>query len=256
MLKTKPLLLRPGIFQSFHEMAAGQSTRHGGVSPAPWHALNLGKSTGDAPRNVLENRRRFCAQLGFTPEQMAWSKQVHSDQIKLVTAPGGAEGFDALVSAQPGLLLAVSVADCTPILLYDRRRAVVAAVHAGWKGTLAKLVAKTLLFMQSEFGTQGDECFAYVGACIDACSFETGEEVGALFEAPFRRFDAERGKFFVDLKAANAQQCLDFGIPAAQVEISPWCTFRHNEHFFSHRREKGLTGRGMAAIGMFNVAML
>lgn len=256
MLETKPLLIRPAIFQGFAEVAAGQSTRHGGVSPAPWHSLNLGKSTDDNPANVSENRQRFCAQLGFDPAQMAWSKQVHGDRIRLAGEPGGAEGFDALVSATPGVLLAVSVADCTPILLYDRAHSVVAAIHAGWKGTVARLVARTLEFMHSEFGTEGEFCFAYVGACIDECSFEVGEDVGELFEEGFRRFDRERGKFFVDLKNANASQCLDFGIPPTQLEISPFCTVQHNDHFFSHRREKGVTGRGMAAIGLRSVNLM
>lgn len=250
MLESRPVLIRPAIFSAFGEIAAGQSTRHGGISPAPWHSLNLGKSTEDDPANVAENRRRFTRQLGFGPEAMAWSRQVHGEAIRQVSQPGGSDGFDALVSSEPGILLAVSIADCTPILLYDRKNRVIAAVHAGWKGTLATLVMKTLNFMHTNYGTEGNDCFAYIGACIDDCSFEVGEEVGALFDEPFRRFEPERNKFFVDLKSANARQCYDFGVPAVQVEISPYCTVQHNDHFFSHRREKGLTGRGMAAIGL------
>ncbi|MBC7778029.1 MAG: peptidoglycan editing factor PgeF [Phycisphaerae bacterium] len=244
------MTILPAILAQFPNLAAAQSTRHGGVSPATYQTLNLGKSTADDPANVAENRRRFCAALGFRPDQMAWSKQVHGDQIRHATEPGGSEGFDALVTNVPGILLAVSVADCVPILVYDHQNKAVAAIHAGWRGTVAGIVAKTLIFMENEFGTQGDNCFAYIGACIDECSFEVGDEVALEFAEPFKRFDAERGKFFVDLKKANAEQLLEFGVPETQIEISPYCTMRNSEDFFSHRKDRGFTGRGMGVIGL------
>jgi hypothetical protein len=244
------MLIQPEIFKPFAQLAAAQSTRHGGVSAAPYHSLNLGKSTLDAPENVAENRRRFCRALGFRPDQLAWSKQVHGAQVRHATAPGGAEGFDALMTDTPQLLLAVSIADCTPILVYDHRQKAVAAVHAGWRGTVAGIVAKTLSEMQQRFGTSPADCYAYVGACIDECSFEVGEEVAVEFANAFKRYDPERGRFFVDLKKANAAQLIEFGIPPAQIEISPFCTVEHNADFFSHRKDGGITGRGMAAIGL------
>ena len=181
---------------------------------------------------------------------MAWSKQVHGDQIRHTIAPGGAEGFDALVTNVPGILLAVSVADCTPILIYDHRQKVVAAIHAGWRGTVAGIVAKTLIFMEKTFETRGVDCFPYIGTCIDECSFEVGDEVAEEFAEPFKRFDAGRGKFFVDLKKANAAQLLEFGIPEAHIEISNYCTVRNVADFFSHRKDQGVTGRGMGVIGL------
>ena len=243
-------LFRPTIFAPFPQLFAGQSTRHGGVSPTPFASMNLGKSTADAPENVAENRRRICATLGFVPAQMAWSHQVHGDEVLHVRVPGGADGFDALVTQQPGVLLAVSVADCTPILVYDPRNAAVAAIHAGWRGTAAGIVGKTLQHMAQLFGTRGQDCRAYVGTCIDAYAFEVGEEVAAAFPTDFKRFDTERGKFFVDLKKANAAQLQDFGLPLAHIEISPYCTVRHNADYFSHRLERGTTGRMMALIGI------
>ena len=244
------MTIQPKIFTQFPQLAAGQSIRHGGVSPAPFHSLNLGKSTADNPANVAENRRRFCAELGFQPEQMTWSKQIHGNQIAQVIKPGGHEGFDALVTNVPGILLAVSVADCTPILVYDGRNQAVAAIHAGWRGTVAGIVASTMIFMEKAFGTKGEDCFAYIGACIDECSFEVGDEVALEFSEPFKQFDAGRGKFFVDLKKANAAQLLAFGIPERQIEISPYCTVSHGDDFFSHRNDSGITGRGMGVIGL------
>ena len=241
---------KPGVFEPFKGLFAGQSTRHGGVSPAPWHSLNLGKSTDDDPANVAENRRRFCAEAGFDTSQLTWSKQVHGDQIRLVTEPGGAEGFDALITNLPGILLVVSVADCTPILIYDAENQAVAAIHAGWRGTVAGIVSKTLESMAQQFGTRGENCFAYIGTCIDECSFEVGDEVAECFAGDFKRFDPLRRKYLVDLKKANAAQCLAFGIPAAQLEVSPFSTVLNNEDYFSHRFEKGVTGRMLGAIGM------
>ena len=152
------MFYQPTIFDSFPLLVAAESTRHGGVSPAPYQSLNLGKYTDDDPAHVLENRRRFCAGLGVRPDQLALSKQVHGDQILRVSAPGLVEGFDALVTDQPGVLLAVSVADCTPILVFDPKNKAVAAIHAGWRGTAAGIVTKTLHYMAAQFGSVGADC--------------------------------------------------------------------------------------------------
>ena len=245
-----PLLRRPAVFAPFPRLIAAESTRHGGVSPAPFYSLNLGKSTPDDPENVAENRRRFARSAGFETGRLAWSYQVHGDRVRCVTEPGGAEGFDALVSATPGVVLAVSVADCVPILIYDAKNQAVAAVHAGWRGTVMEIVSKTLQAMQARFGTLGGDCFAYVGTCIDECSFEVGDEVAQHFAGPFKRFDAAAGKFFVDLKKANAAQLREFGVPGQQIELSPYSTVLHHAEYFSHRLEKGLTGRMLAVIGL------
>lgn len=240
---------KPSIFQSFPHLTAAESTRHGGVSPAPYVSLNLGKSTGDAPEHVAENRRRFCSALGFEPERLAWSKQVHGAEVLPVTQPGGADGYDALITRTPGVFLAVSVADCTPILVYDPQSGAVAAIHAGWRGAAANIIGKTMAALQLHFGTRGADCVAYIGTCIDECSFEVGAEVADRFAPDFKRFDPESNKFFVDLKKVCAVQLADAGLPQTQIEISPYSTVLHNADYFSHRKENGLTGRMMAVIG-------
>jgi hypothetical protein len=247
---TNEMIHRPPVFDPFTFVSAGQSTRHGGVSPAPWATLNLGQNTGDTAENVAENRRRFCAALGFGPQQLAWSEQVHSDQVRKVTTPGGTEGFDALITNVHGILLAVSVADCVPILVYDHEHHAIAAIHAGWRGTVKGIVTKTLDLMAAHFGSSGMHCVAYVGTCIDECSFEVGEAVFEAFDPPFKRFEEGAQRFFVDLKKANIAQCLDFGIPRGQIETSPFSTVLNNDDYFSHRLERGVTGRMMGAIGL------
>jgi len=244
------LIRTPAIFSEYPGLVAAESTRHGGVSPAPWHALNLGKNTADAPENTAENRRRFCAALGFLPNQLAWSKQVHGAEVLVTTAPGGAEGFDALATQTPGVFLSVSVADCTPVLVFDPVRRAVAAIHAGWRGAAAGIVGKTLRIMAEKFGTRGADCRAYVGTCIDECSFEVGADVAAEFDPAFKRYDPGRDRFFVDLKKVCAAQLLDAGLAAEHIEVSPFSTVLHNHDYFSHRKEGGITGRMLAVIGV------
>lgn len=246
-----PLTFRkPALFAQFPHLIAAESTRHGGVSLAPFASLNLGLSTDDERENVLENRRRFFGVLGIETSQVASSFQVHGEQILYADSPGHRKGYDALLTDQPGVFVAVSVADCTPILIFDSKHGAVAAVHAGWRGTVAGLVTKTLTAMSVRFGTQGGDCFAHVGTCIDECSFEVGADVADHFTGDFKRFDNATQKFFVDLKAANAAQLYTFGIPKRHVEISPFSTVTHNADYFSHRLERGTTGRMMAVIGV------
>lgn len=245
-----PLFRTPALFQPFPHLLAAESTRHGGVSEVPYASLNLGRSTGDDPERVAENRRRFYGALEIGEENVASSHQVHGEEIWVTREPGRQEGHDAIVTATPGVFALVTVADCTPVLVYDARNRVVAAIHAGWRGTVAELVRKTLERMRGEFGTSGTDCHAYVGTCIDECSFEVGTDVADHFAGSFKRFDAAKQKFFVDLKAANAAQLRAFGVPDSQLEISRYSTVLHNQDYFSHRLERGTTGRMVALIGM------
>lgn len=244
-----PLFRRPRLFQDYPSLVAAESTRHGGVSTFPYASLNLGLYTPDEPAAVQENRRRFFHSLGASEETVAGSHQVHGDQVLQVEEAGQYQGFDALITDRPGLFLTVTVADCTPILLFDPRRQVVAAVHAGWRGTVAGIAAKTLATMQREYGCQPFDCRAYIGPCIDECSYEVDADVADHFPSSFRRWDPERKKFFIDLKAANRAQLLGAGIAATHLEVSPHSTVLHNHDYFSHRAEGGHTGRMLALIG-------
>ena len=132
----------PSIFSNYPQVAAAESTRHGGVSKAPFQSLNLGLHTKDDPTAVTENRKRFFAACGFTPQQVAASHQVHGSKVLQVEVPVSEEGYDALITNKKQILLTVTIADCTPILLFDPIHQAIAAVHAGWKGTAARIVQK------------------------------------------------------------------------------------------------------------------
>lgn len=241
--------LQPKIFAAIPDLIAAESTRHGGLSQGAYTALNVGISTEDDPAVVTENRRIFFNSLGLQPEQVASSYQVHGDAVLKVEAPGRTDGYDALITQAPNVFLTVTIADCTPILIADPHTRAVAAIHAGWRGTVAEIVRKTLARMQEEYGTNPDHCYAYIGTCIDECSFEVNADVADHFAAEHKRWDESLQKYFVDLKAANRAQLLAAGVPAEQIEVSPYSTVLHNAHFFSYRKEKGVTGRMLNLIG-------
>lgn len=244
----QPKFRKPQIFNQFPELVAAESTRHGGVSSGHYASLNLGGSQ-DTPENIMQNNLIFFGALGIPFENVAKAHQVHGTDIVTVTSPARFEGFDALVTNVAGIQLAVTVADCTPILIYDPVTGAVAAVHAGWRGTVGGIVEKTLATMQKNYGTRAEDCFGYVGTCIDECSFEVGEDVAQHFTPAYKRWDEGTGKFFVDLKASNRDQLLCSGIKPEHVEVSAYSTVLHNQDYFSHRAEKGLTGRLLVTIG-------
>ena len=246
------LFHKPLIFRQFDGLVAVETTRHGGLSQAPFSSLNLGRSSGDAPENVVENKRRLCEKLGIETAQLVTGHQTHGDQILTAKTAGDFPDFDAKITASPNLFLTVTVADCTPILVFDKRTRAVAAIHAGWRGTTLEIVRKTLERMKNEFGTAAIDCFAYVGTCIGDCEFEVGEEVADQFSIDFKTWNTERGKFFVDLKAANRAQLLAFGLPENQIEVSRFSTVENNDDFFSYRKESGKTGRFWNLIGILD----
>ena len=246
----KPLYRSPAIFSQFTALVAAESTRHGGVSKAPYASLNLGGSTLDSPENVAENNYRFFSALQVPLENVAKSHQIHDDKILLVKEAGRFDGYDALITNQANIQLAVTVADCTPILIFDPVTSSVAAIHAGWRGTVKQIVAKTVVAMQNEFGANPKDLLAYVGTCIDECSFEVGQDVSDHFEVSYKRFDPEKEKFFVDLKKANRDQLIASGLAPQHIELSTYSTVLHNADYFSYRLENGLTGRMLATIGL------
>ncbi len=243
------MIIYPEIFKN-QPVIAAQSTRQGGMSLPPYSSMNLGLFVNDKCENVIKNRELFFGKLGIDPEHIVLSKHVHGIKVYVGNFPIVTEGYDALITNKTNLFLAVSIADCTPILIYDNKNNAVAAIHAGWKGTVAGIIKHTLQKMNEIYGTKGADCLAYIGACIGCDNFEVGEEVAHHFDDAFKKSNTQKQKWFVDLKSTNKKQLLDFGIPSENIEISPYCTFKDETLFFSHRRDKGMTGRMMAVIGM------
>jgi len=249
----KPLYRSPQLFTKFPDIIIAESTRHGGVSTYPYQSLNLGGATNDKPENIAENNLRFFSALNVPLLQVAKSHQVHGSEILHVQKSGRYEGYDALMTNQTNIQLAVTIADCTPILIYDPIKNAIAAIHAGWRGTVQNIVSKTVKALQVTFGTEPEDCYAYIGTCIDECSFEVGEEVAVNFDSDYKRWDSDKNKFFIDLKLANKTQLVDAGLNTENIEISSYSTVLNNEDYFSYRYENGLTGRMLATIGMCEV---
>lgn len=246
------MIIRPKIFNSSIIIAA-QSTRLGGISPEPFNSLNLGLSVNDEEQNVQRNRELFFGKLGIELTQVSRCYQVHGNEVLVVNEPVTNEKYDAQITNKPTIYLAVSIADCTPILIHDEKENAIAAIHAGWKGTVGKIVSNTLHKMQENFGTKGENCKAYIGTCISYENFEVDDDVARHFEAGLKRFDEQKQKWFVDLKKANTEQLIEFGILKENIELSTYWTVENNDLFFSHRKEKGVTGRMMAVIGLKNL---
>jgi len=284
-------ILRAQALEELPWLVHGFSTRPGGSSLLDGaRVLNLGPTEWDTSEAVEANRTAFLEALGNRHARRAcppWRgglvrlRQQHTDVIHRVdTAPGGALRGDALLTRSPELLLAVQTADCVPILLADRRRRAVAAVHAGWRGTLARIAQKTLGRMKMEFDTRAEDVVAAFGPAIGGCCYEVGPEVAQAFaaqfaearewfEGPFERLvggedpapfpwlsltppghDAPAPRVRLDLRAANRRQLEAAGVPPQQIISSALCTACRTDLLFSHRRERGRTGRLMAVIGI------
>jgi len=231
------------IFNSFNQLLAIESTRLGGVSNVPFSSLNLGTFTDDHKASVQQNKEILYADLGIHAGQIASSFQCHGNEVLNVVEPGNYEGYDALITNKKNIFLQILVADCTPILLFDPKKEVVAAIHAGWRGTANAIVQKTLDEMTLHFQTDPSDCFAYVGTCISQPYFEVDEDVAAYFDREFYVFDKLKDKYFIDLKGCNMRALTDAGVLKNQIVVSPFCTVKDNHLFFSHRHEKGTTGR-------------
>lgn len=216
------------------------STRRGGVSEGPFDSLNLGRLTADEPERVDENRRRLLREAGGEPERLTLNRQTHSSTVRRARAGERGEPGDGLWTEEPGVPLLALTADCLPVALARRQgeRPGAAVLHVGWRGLLLGVV-------EAGAAALGGRQAAAIGPGIGPCCFEVGEEVAAPFRA---RFGAEvvHGRA-VDLWAAAERALRDAGVE--DVERVDLCTACHPELFFSHRRDRGVTGRqGVVAL--------
>jgi len=219
------------------------STRHGGVSPDPL-GMNLSFRVKDDPVNVAENRRRLFTALGMGLTSAAIPVQCHSDHIEVVSEPGDYESSDALLTNTVNLSLVVTVADCMAVVLFDPVRKVLATVHAGWRGTAAAIVRKSLVCMGERFGVSPDDVVAYLSPSAGPCCYEIGAEVAEVFGSSYVENRDER--LYLDLRKANADQLRAGGLAESNIEISSRCTICNPDLFHSFRRDGDRSGRMMA----------
>ncbi len=235
-----------------YPVQAHVSTRHGGVSPAPWNTLNFSVARGDTRERVQENRRLFAEAVGIDPAMVTHARQVHGTGVAKVDwdqAGTTQEGCDALITDSVRLPLSVVFADCVPVLLYDPVAHALGVCHAGWRGTVNGAAAAMLWAMQAAYGSDPANILACIGPSIGPQSYQVGEEVFALAQAKlvdagryFHFPDGDDARPHFDLWQANAGELLAAGVLHDQIEISGIDTAQHTDDFFSHRAEQGRCG--------------
>jgi len=279
-------ILNVRVFSDFSWLLHGFSTRQGGFSTCyGGKSLNLSLTQHDSESSVTHNRALFLHALGAEDENgKTWPlvqvKQIHSSLIQRVETPSReALPGDGLITSTPGLLLAIKTADCVPVLVADSKRKVVGAFHAGWRGTVARIAEKGIGEMRRHFGSVPRDLRAAIGPCIRRCCYVVGPEVRAQFESQFTYADELFHDVFnsnslhvrypllfldrrapghgdpasdihLDLVEANRRQLEDAGLRSDHIEVADGCTACDTTRFFSHRAERGKTGRMMAVIAI------
>jgi YfiH family protein len=231
-------------------------SRHGGVSPSPWYSLNVGGTVGDEPSRVQENRRRSFHAVGRDLNDSFDAWQVHSANIIYVKSPrkdAALEQADILITDRADVVLFMRFADCVPIFLYDPKTPAIAIAHAGWLGTVRRAGEVAVQAMVKEFGSKPNNLLAGIGPSIGPDHYEVGADVldqlHSSFGAVASKFISSRnGSTYLDLWSANRFQLQEQGV--RQVEMADICTVCHQEDWFSHRGEKGRTGRFGALLGL------
>lgn len=245
----------PGIF-------CFSTTRHGGYSKGEYASFNCNSYCGDCPEDVRRNQELLRSLLP-APCRLIIPHQVHGTEIRIIDSTFDRlsktdkaallEGVDALVTNVWGQCLCVSTADCTPVLCYDACQKVIAAIHAGWRGTVAGIVSKTVEMMKQTYGTKGKDVYACIGPGISRDAFEVGNEVydafcRAGFDMPC--IAVRKRKWHIDLWEANRLQLLAAGVNPEHIELSGICTWKENLDFFSARRQGISSGRILSGIMM------
>lgn len=247
------------LLSTYGDLVHFVTTRNGGVGQGEYASLNLGEYCGDEATAVTENRKRLCHALCIPEDALFVPYQTHESRIRLIDSSflalskeeqcAALYGVDALVTREPGVCIAVTTADCVPLLLYAPDKRVIAAVHAGWRGTVLQIASQTVAYMVEHFGCDPQQLRAFVGPAIGSADYEVGDEVVDAFcriEPEVDRVikeDPLTGKPHADLWEANRLQLLRAGLLTESIEVAGLSTYSHPEDFFSARRQGVRSGR-------------
>jgi len=240
-------ILKPYIFNNYPEIIFGFSTMMSSDSKSPYY-FNLSYSVGDDKNLVDKRRKDFFEEIGLSLESVGFQRQIHSDIIQAIGCSGDNGASDALITSKINLGLAITVADCTPIFIYDNKNKVIAAVHSGWQGTEFKILLKTLVKLQKEFSSNPENMIVYIGPSISQVNYEVGKEVAEKFDLNF--FKTKGEKYLLDVSGINYQILLDFGVPKNQIQKSELCSYEFSTLLHSYRRDGNLSGRSLGVIAI------
>lgn len=237
---------------TYYNMGTGvtafSTTRQGGCSTGNYAAFNINGYCGDDEVHIAANKVALCGLLGIDSNRLVMPHQVHDCVVRRIDGPqqGVMEGVDAVMTDVPQLCIGVSTADCIPVLLYDSTHRAVSAVHAGWRGTVLRIVQKAVETMRDTYGTAPADLQAVIGPGISLDSFEVGDEVYDQFLSagfdmqPISRRDA---KWHIDLPMCNRLQLMEAGVPADHIQMTNICTYQQYDRYFSARRLGIQSGR-------------
>jgi YfiH family protein len=224
------------------------------------YSFSLALHTGEEKESIIHNRQKLVRKLQTKSNlHFIVANQTHSDIIRIISEEktqgwnsthDAIQECDAMITDKPNIILSILTADCVPILLYDTKKNVVAAIHAGWKGTKAEITYKTVKKMQKFFNSKPEDIIAGIAPSIGSCCYEVGEDVAKHFFQISHSFTKKGEKYMLDLAYINKIQLLNSGLHTKQIEMSNVCTSCNVEHFFSYRKEKGCSGRFMSMIGL------
>ncbi|MFS1513461.1 peptidoglycan editing factor PgeF [Chengkuizengella sp. SCS-71B] len=261
----KPTLLYLSKWmEQYPQLSAGFTTRVGGVSKEYFASLNCGLHVNDSQEDVVTNREMVAEAIGFSFDTVTCANQVHGDQIAVITQSEKGRGRfsqedsipfkDALITNEPNICLISFYADCVPLYFFDPVQQVIGIAHAGWKGTYLEIAEKTINKMNEEYGSKPENILAAIGPSIGDCCYEVDKRIINHFanNQYFYSSIQHKGndKYTLNLKEMNRQIMLKAGISPTHIEMTQYCTGCFTELFYSHRIEKGLTGRMMSWIGL------
>ena len=248
MVLLSNIYIKPVIFDKFDNVVCAVSTKYSGTDDHRPFYFNMSYKVGDKSENVKINREKLFNALGIKGNKVTYQQQTHSIKHNYVNEPSFFKDSDALFTDVPGNYLAVSVADCIPVFLYEPGRNIISAVHSGWRGTQAKILTETLMTLRKRFDVNFADMIAYIGPGISKKNFEVSKDVFDLFRDEVREIN--EGKYHVDLKNDNFLQLKEIGLNPGNIEVSEYCTFRNPELFHSYRRDKENSGRMLGIIGL------
>ncbi|SDM90901.1 conserved hypothetical protein [Paenibacillus sp. yr247] len=269
---------RPVLFtiaswmEQFSELTVGFTSRHGGVSRAPYSTLNCGLHVNDLPEHVVKNRELIAEAIGQPFEAFTYAEQVHGNEVTVVglqekgkgraSRESAIQAKDGFITNEKGIVLCAQFADCVPLFFYDPVKRVAGLAHAGWKGSVLNISMATISLMTHTFGSQPADIRAAIGPSIGVCCYEVDETVASraykvltdVKASPKEQLavitDKGNGKYMLNLQELNRKLLREAGILSSHIEVTQLCTSCSSALFFSHRKEGGPTGRMIAWIGL------
>ena len=233
----------------YHNLLHAFSTRRGGYSQSVFSSLNLGLSTADEKHIILQNRASYFSDLGISEDRLVIPKQVHSDNVRVVTCPGIYANCDALITREKNMYLTVQTADCFPVFLFDAVKEVCGLVHSGWRSTAQNIVGKTLKAMITHLKCDPANINSAIGPGVQQSCYQVDQKTSEYFPQNFLAPDITN-HYLLNIQAVIVEQLKKSGVLDEQIEIDGRCTHCERDTFYSYRRDGAQSGRMMGVIGL------